>query len=279
MQSIVVPTDFSPTAYNAAQYAIGLASQLQASKIILYNAYQQYIPEDPMVMGVVTQDPAELKTISEEGLSHMLQALEEKTVEFSQVECVSDYNTITNGVLEVCKKYKAALIVMGITGASGKLDEVVIGSNALDVSRRSDIPVIIVPSNAAFTPLKKILLACDFKKVVETTPITPVKEILDVTHAELHVLHIEADGHDFKPDTPFESLMLDELLRGYNPQYHFEKDHHHFTDAINKFATGNQIDLIILIPKKHGFFEGIFKSSHTKALAFHSHIPLMTIHE
>ena len=278
MQPILVPTDFSPTAYNAAQYAIGLAAQLQISKIILYNAYQQYIAEDPMMMTVVAQDPMELKKISEEGLSQMVESLREKTTNVPQVECVSDYNTITNGVLETCKKYNAGLVVMGITGANGKLDEVVIGSNAVDVSHRSHTPVIIVPSNAAFTSIRRVLLACDFKKVVETTPVAPVKQILDATHAELHVLHIESNGHDFTPETPFESLMLDELFRSYNPQYHFEK-HDHFTDAINKFATENNIDLIITIPKKHGFFEGIFKRSHTKALAFHSHIPMMTIHE
>jgi nucleotide-binding universal stress UspA family protein len=278
MKPIVVPTDFSPTAYNAAKYAIGLASQLHATKIILYNAYQQYIAEDPMMMTVVTQDPAELQKVSEEGLAHMMETLHKDVTDFPDVECMSDYNTITNGILDACKKYDAGLIVMGITGASGKLDEVVIGSNALDVSRRSHMPVIIVPSNAAFTPVKKVLFACDFRKVVDTTPVAPVKELLDATQAELHVLHVEADGHDFRPDTPFESLMLDELLRNYSPQYHFEKDDH-FTEAINKFATENQIDLIIVIPKKHGFFESIFKRSHTKALAFHSHIPLMTIHE
>jgi len=278
MQSIVVPTDFSPTAYNAAQYAIGLASQLGIAKIILYNAYQQFISEDPMMVSVVMQDAAELQKISEEGLLHMQHTLRENVSTTPQIECVSDYNTVTNGILQACKESDAELIVMGITGASGKLDEIVIGSNAFDVSRRSHVPVIIVPSNAAFTPVKKILLACDFKKVVETTPVAPVKKILDAIQAELHVLHIENGGHDFRPDTPFESLMLDELLSSYNPQYHFEKDND-FTDAINKFATENQIDLIIVFPKKHGLFEGIFKRSHTKSLAFHTHIPLMTIHE
>jgi len=277
MNAIVVPTDFSPTAYNAAQYAAGLASQLGAGKLILYNAFQQYIAEDPMMVTVVMQDTAELQKISDEGLSHMQQTLQKNLSPSPQVECVSDYNTVTQGILQLCKERDAALIVMGITGASGKLDEVVIGSNALDVSRRSLVPVIIVPSNAAFRPIKKILLACDLKKVVETTPVEQVKKILDATRAELHVLHVETDADDFKPDTPFESLMLDELIRGYNPQYHFEKDQH-FTEAINNFATENQMDLIIVIPKKHGLFEGIFKRSHTKALAFHSHIPLVTIH-
>lgn len=278
MKTIVVPTDFSPASYNAAHYAIGLAKQLDASKIILYNAYQQFISEDPMMMTVVTQDITELQKISEDGLQHMLQTLQPGLPANLQAECTSDYNTVTNGILQACEEHNAELIIMGITGASGKLEEVVIGSNAVDVSRRSKMPVIIVPADAKYKPLKRVLLACDFKKVVETTPVDPIKKILDATHTELHVLHVEDGAHDFKPDTPLENLMLEELFRGYDPQYHNAASHH-FTEAINQFATANEIDLVIVIPKKHGLFEGIFKRSHTKALAFHSHLPLMTIHE
>ena len=278
MKTILVPTDFSSTAYNAAQYAIGLAGQLGATNLVLYNAYQQYISEDPMMMGVLVQDTNELRKISEDGLKRMMQDLQPNLPSTLEVKSLSDYNTVANGVLEACRENSADLIVMGITGSTGKLDEVAIGSNAVDVSRRSHIPVIIVPSNSSYVPVKKVLLACDFKKVIETTPVEPVKSILDATRAELHVLHVESNGSDFKPDTPFESLMLDELFRSYNPQYHFANNPH-FTEAINQSATENQIDLIIVIPKKHGLFEGIFKRSHTKALAFHSHIPLMTIHE
>ncbi|MEP6597697.1 MAG: universal stress protein [Ginsengibacter sp.] len=278
MKAIVVPADFSHASYNAAMYATGLAQQLNATKIILYNAYQQYISDDPAMVGFIAQDVTELKKISEEGLAHIQEKLKPGLPSALHVERVSDYNTVSNGVIQICKEYNAELIIMGITGANGKLDEAVIGSNAIDVSRHSNVPVIIVPEEASYTPVKRILLACDFKKVAEKTPVDPIKKILDATHAELHVLHVDADAQDFKPDTPFESLMLDELFRNYNPQYHSATSHH-FTEAINQFASANKIDLIIVIPKKHGLFEGIFKRSHTKALAFHTHIPLMTIHE
>ena len=77
MKTILVPTDFSPAAYNAAHYAIGLAAQLNISKIVLYNVYQQYISEDPMMIGFVSQDVTELKKISEDGLAHMHEVLQQ----------------------------------------------------------------------------------------------------------------------------------------------------------------------------------------------------------
>ena len=49
--------------------------------------------------------------------------------------------------------------------------------------------------------------------------------------------------------------------------------------GINDFVTEHQINLVITIPKKHGLFDRLFKRSHTKHLAFHTHIPIMCIHE
>jgi len=277
MQSILVPTDFSPNAYNAARYAIALAADMKATKIILYNAYQPYVSEDPELGLPLQTDMEEFKQISEEGLIKMQNALQSEVPSAMQLEYESDYNIITSGILEVCKKYNAELIIMGITNTESKLEEAIIGSSAVDVSKHSEIPVIIVPVNANYTGLKKVLLAVDFKKSAETTPVAEIKKLLDVTHGQLDILHVEANESD-ELNLDAEKNIIDSLLGNYTPQYHFiqGKD---FTDAINQFVVDNNSDLIIVIPKKHGFLEGIFKRSHTKALAFHSHIPIMSIHE
>src|SRR5258706_9123090 len=109
MKTIVVPTDFSPASYNAAHYAIGLAKQLDASKIILYNAYQQYISEDPLMMSVVTQDITELQKISEEGLQHMLQTLQAGFPANPPAKCINDYNKLTHRIFYVCEKHSGEI--------------------------------------------------------------------------------------------------------------------------------------------------------------------------
>ena len=115
------------------------------------------------------------------------------------------------------------------------------------------------------------------KNLRTTTPVAEIKKLLDATKAQLDILHVEANADD-EVNLDAEKNIIDALFSSYNPQYHFLKGKT-FTDAINQFALDNNSDLIIVIPKKHGLFEGIFKRSHTKALAFHSHIPIMTIHE
>ena len=277
MKTILVPTDFSSTAKNAAHYALALAKDLGANKIIFYNAYQQPVTADPVLNTVELYDMGEFGKLSENGLQNFIKNFDEQETAGLKFETVSEYNLLTAGIEELCKQHAIDLIVMGVTGG-GKLEETLIGSNTISVATHINIPVIIVPTKATYQPIKEIVLACDFKKVVETTPVAPLKKILDETKAKLFVLNIDHNNKSFTTDTPHESVMLDTLLYNYQPEYHFIESED-FTEAINQFAEKNKVDLVVTMPKKHGWFEGLFRRSHTKMLAFHSHVPLMVMHE
>lgn len=277
MKTILVPTDFSDTAKHAALYAIQLGNQLQATTMILYNAAEEPMPTD-MNMGPINFIGVDATV---EASKIALEKFENKIV----AECPtrmtiirkSEYTFLSNNINELSASLNADLIVMGVTGG-GKLQETLVGSNAVHVARHSKIPVIVVPPGAAYSPIEKILLACDFKKVVETTPVEPIKKILDATKAKFLVLNIDHNQHQFDSETPFESLMLDDLFHSYEPQYEFS-NYPDFIEGINEFALKESVDLIITIPKRHRFFENLFSKNHTKELAFHSHVPLMMVHD
>ncbi|HWB28153.1 MAG TPA: universal stress protein [Chitinophagaceae bacterium] len=277
MNNILVPTDFSEVAKRAAIYALHFAAQVHASKIILYNAYQQPIATDASMTPVELIDFDEMRDISNKGMELFKTSIQSYAKGSINIEAITEYTTLAEGLKDICDAKKIDLVVMGVTGG-GALSEVLIGSNAVTVAKHSTVPVVVVPPGTEFSDIKNVMLACDFRKVVETTPVKPIKQILDETKAKLFVLNIDHENKNFSPETPFESLMLDTLFYGYSPEYHF-MDSTSFVEAINNFALDKNIDLIITIPKKHGFFEGLFKRSHTKQLAFHSHVPLMVIHD
>jgi nucleotide-binding universal stress UspA family protein len=52
MNTIIVPTDFSTTAANAAEFAVQFAQQVKAKRILLYHAYELPIALDPLMPGV-----------------------------------------------------------------------------------------------------------------------------------------------------------------------------------------------------------------------------------
>ncbi len=276
MKTILVPTDFSSTAKNAALYAINFAKQMKYERVLLYNAYEAPLTTDPNIALIDAVDINELEKSRYANLENFRMLLKPFCDTNITLDILSEYGIVTYDINEICRSNEVDFIVMGVTGV-GKMEETLIGSFAIDVARRSEVPVIIVPPDAKFTKIEEVMLACDFSKVVETTPVEPIKKLLDASNAKLFVVNIDHNSKHFNDETPFESLMLDTLLYDYKPEYQFVDDPD-FVEGINKVALEKQVDLIITIPKKMGWFEGLFKKSRTKMLAYHSHVPLMVVH-
>ncbi|MBC9931405.1 universal stress protein [Chitinophaga qingshengii] len=277
MKTILVPTDFSDTAYNAANYALALATQLKVDRIVLYHAYELIVPIPDVPTSIPMVNPDDLRIASLEGLDKMQKELSPVAPEGISIVTRADNTLLAATINDVAKEEEVSLIVMGITGGS-KMEEILVGSNTIDVVKHTTCPVLIIPGKATFKGIKKVVFACDLRQVADTTPIAPLKKLLDAFHAEIHVINIDHESKHFSTDTPFETLMLDTLLEGYQPQYHFV-DNPDIIQGITEFAEGLEADLILTIPKKHGLFERIFKRSNTTKLAYQTHIPLLTIHE
>lgn len=280
MKNILVPTDFSATAKNAARYALQLAEELHAPKVIFYNAYQAPLMVDPMVPAVQLLNEANLKSDSLEAL----EKFKNFVTPFCPAGCVLDtyceYGLLNNGLDEVCAATGSGLIVMGITGG-GILTEKLIGSNTLSVSKNSKVPVIIVPQNSRFTKIQEIMLLSDFDKADTTIPVAPLRTIVEETKAKLFVFHVEEEVDEYGVTYPSnvlgESYAVHTLLQDMQPEYHFTRNKN-YLKAIDSFVLEHHIDLIITVPQAHSFIESLFSSSHTKMLAFHSHTPLMVMH-
>lgn len=277
MKTILLPTDFSDTAYNAATYALSLANSLGTTRIVLYHAYELIVPIPDIPTMIPMVNPDDLREASMEGLEKMKKELQALVSPTTTLVTRADNTLLAATIDEVCKNEEVDLIVMGITGGS-KLEEVLVGSNTIDVVKNTRYPVLVVPGTAKYKPIEKIVFAADLRKVAETTPVEPLRKLLHIFNAELHVINIDHESRHFSTDTPFETLMLDTLLEDFHPVYHFI-DNPDVIEGIVEFAEENKADLVLTIPKKHGLFESIFKRSRTSKLVYHTHIPLLTLHE
>ena len=275
MKTIIVPTDFSPIATNAMNFAADMAININAS-ITLLHVYQ--VPVSMTEVPVVLVSADELRKSSEEKLEILKQDLAHLSSGRIKIYTEARLGDISDELEDVCKHVEPFAVIMGTKGATG-IERILFGSTTLTAIRHLKWPVIVVPPGKEYgTGIKKIGFACDFDKVVESTPIQFIKNMVKEFGAELHVLNVDHENKNFKPETPDESLMLHTLLKDLNPQYHFI-DNEDIEDGINEFVETNNIDLLITIPKKHKLLEGLFKPSSTKQLVTRSHVPVMCVHE
>lgn len=275
MKTIIIPTDFSPTATNALHFGIEMARAINGN-LLLFHAYQ--VPVSFSDVPIVLVSLEELSKSAETRLETLKKEVEHITSGSVKVYTEPVMGNVTDELEKLCDKIRPFAVVMGSRGSSG-IERILFGSNTLSAIRHLTSPVICVPPGKTYgSGIRKIGFACDFKQVVDSTPADMIKDMVKEFGAELHVLNVDYHDKHFTPDTPEQSALLHSLLEEVNPVYHFIENQD-IEDGINEFAEKNNLDLVITIPKKHKLLDGIFKPSSTKELVFHSRVPVMCVHE
>ncbi len=273
MNTLLIPTDFSPIADNALTYAMDMAAHYQFD-VTLYHVV--------LVSNLISTDAVYLDSIpgfqqqAEEKMAEKVKALKvsHPTLNFhTKVET----GLFLDSLSTYCDEINPIAVIMGITGDGGSIDKI-IGSNAISSMNTLTYPMIIVPKHAAFKPVQKICMACDLQQVASSTPLLPLKAFALLTHAELHILNIDYKNRHFKPEAAEELATLEQMLENIPHQFHFI-EHEVVQDALSDFIDQNNIDLLIMIPKKHSFFESLFHKSRTKEMLYHSHVPVLALHQ
>lgn len=272
MKTLLVPTDFSATAKNSATYAAHLAKHIGASRIVLYNAYSMPLATE---MSWAILQTEELQRASETNLADYKTMTEAITGTDIDVTTISEFGFLQERLGEVVAENKVDLIVMGITGG-GKLEEVLIGSNTIHIIHQVAVPVIIVPPDAQWQPIQHLGWACDYQEVQQTTPAQSIKNALAALSAKLVVVHNHPDQLVFDPMLYHNNLMVSELFSKSNPEF-VKVSNEDFLEAMDEFISTYRIDMMLVVPKKHNWLDSLFRRSHTRRLAFHTHIPLLCI--
>ncbi len=275
MKKFLVPTDFSETAKNAARYAVEMAANDPSVTIVLYNIF------DSIAVGT---DGSLLTETDEDRRRVLNQALSNLEIELHQYSSVKieyvaeEGSNLVDSIERYVRYHDIDLVVMGITGAT-RLEQILIGSNALNMARQAVCPVIIVPPKAKFKKIENVLFASDFRNVRTTTPLSPIKRILDIFNPKLHIVNVDSEHYvELSSEYKTERNHLESMFAAYRPEFYFIRMFD-FIEAISTFSVDHKIDLIITVPRKHSFLKSFYKTSHTKKLAYHSHIPVIAVHE
>jgi nucleotide-binding universal stress UspA family protein len=219
----------------------------------------------------------ELEKDSMDALQKLEESLRIQHKLTTKANCIVKPGFLIDEMKDVIKENKIDLVIMGIAGA-GKLAEVLIGSNTTIAIHNLDCEVLVVPSDSVYKPIKNIAFACDFIKVKESPAISKIKNWAKTLNAKTFILNIVSPEEKPSTEKAIAGIKLESIFDSMEHSLHFPENDD-ITYAINDFVEKHNIDLLIMIPRKHNIFTSIFHKSNTKKMAFHSHIPLLTIHE
>ena len=269
MKSFLVPVDFSVTSENAAEYAVALTLDIPGVEIILYHVYNRI-----NFATLTDKEEGSRKMVTDAELNALKDKLKYSDNQIIRIE--SEEGSFIDNIEKYVLSTHIDMVIMGITGSS-RIKQVFMGTNTLNVIRHINTPVMIIPPDAKFTRISNVLFVSDFKDVARTTPFVSLKKVLDFLKPKLKILNVDSEHYiELTDEFKIEKETMEDKLNSYNPEFSFLRAYD-FLDGINNFAEAKEIDAIITCPKKHGIISQLFKTSHTKKLAYHSHIPTIAI--
>ncbi|MBC7850093.1 MAG: universal stress protein [Chitinophagaceae bacterium] len=274
MKKFLVPTDFSDTSKNAAQYAVKMLAGKPDVRIILYYVYDKPAGSDGSPL---TEDESDRQLILGEALSQM--KLELAGGDSLQIDAVAEYgSSLIDNIERYVRHQGIDMVIMGITGAT-KIEQIFMGSNTLKLIKEGVCPVMIIPPDAKYEEIKNVALTSDFKDVDTSIPVSPIQNLLKLFNPTLYIINVDSEHYvEITEEYKSERAKLEKYFRAFNPQFAFIRLFD-FLEAINNFTRDQDIDIIVTVPRRHSFLSNLFKTSHTKKLAYHSNVPIIAIHE
>ncbi len=268
MKTIIFPTDFSKNADLAMNYAIDVAKALNAN-ILALNAFD--LPYSQNVMSTSLLEI--MRDISEKGLKEVGKKLAESGVQYETRSMMGNPIRI---VKELTKARPDSIVVMGTKGASG-IEEILIGSNTASILHAVNVPVFAIPANSANRTIERIVYASDFQSARNERALVQLAEMAAAFNAEVLILHVQIDeGAPVKAQREKFERIFANVKHSFHVQHAYERE---VERVIQEFAEEKDAGMIALMARKHGFLEGLFHSSMTSKVAFHTKCPFLALHE
>ncbi|MGK4568573.1 universal stress protein [Flavobacterium sp. 3HN19-14] len=278
MKKILFPTDFSKASLNAFRYALELAHSCDA-EIITLHVYMVPAIDQGAEFGAApylleTYDILEMSNFENfKGKVPLLHTIAEEQGKGDV--CISNVlkeGDLVSNILELIKAEHIDYVVMSTKGASG-IEEIFLGTVTAKIMTSTKAVVLGIPESAVFQPVKRIGFATHFK-ADEVKSLKRVISIAENFNARVDCIYVRTPG-----DKVNEVVIADWELNFKDKVTFNIIENASVESAIIDFTMSNGINMLAMFNHRHGFFESLFHESRTKKMAYHTHIPLMVMHE
>ncbi|RMG80305.1 MAG: universal stress protein [Bacteroidetes bacterium] len=269
MKKILFPTDFSPAAQNAFEYAMKLAADLDA-KVDLLSVYSLPFADSGSI------PPEYINTMLEEKEKNVRKKLEDFTQGFHNGnlgELITKYGIfVYQDVIDLAREGNYDLIVMGTKGERSAFEKI-LGSVTTHTMMNAPCPVLAVPKSSRYKTIENIAYATDFVPK-DQAAVQQLAKFAERLGAKIHFVHVETD-----PDLG----RLEDYVEIEKYPFEFSDftllNEHSVVEGMDEFIDRKKIDVLALFIPKRSLWERLFHRSFTKQMTFHAKTPLLVFHE
>jgi nucleotide-binding universal stress UspA family protein len=269
MGTIIVTTDFSDSAANALNYACEFANENKMAVLLvhIYTLPASYAAEGVSLAAIDDSLNSERQMLHEE-----LERVKERYSPV-QIDAQVIVGEFSESLEDLSSQTDPEMIMMGAEEEYSELWNW--GVDWLNALITISCPVMVVPRHIVYRRIKNIAFACDYKNECTPKQLTTIKKFAGLSHAGFYVVHVSQENK-----RPMENNLaaFQKAFNDMNPQFH-TVENKFIIKGLAEFIDEYQIDLLLVIPRRHGLWHSLFNKSYTKQLALLNNLPVIAIHE
>lgn len=276
MKKILLPTDFSENAFNAAKYAVQL---LRDEECIFYllNTYTPILYDSDFIFN--NSSSLSLDEIyHQKSLESLNASIKKLSLEFHnekhEFESIAEFHHLNQAIKEQVQDKHIDLIVMGTKGATGA-EQILFGTHTVHAIKQIECPLLAIPAKFQFKAPLNILFPTDYDINYTPDHLRIFKAIATGNNAEINILHVNF-GFSLEPHQQKQRNLLSTFLKETRHQFH-EIQEQTVPGGISAFQEAHQSDMIVMISNKHSFFENLLFRPVINEIGFNLKIPLLVI--
>ncbi len=274
MKKIIVPVDFSKHSEYALKVAADIARKNKAELFLLH----MLDISDQMISITEATKRRELLFFMQLANKQFEKFIDKDYMKGIKTSPIIKHYKVFEEVDNTAKEIDAEFIIMGSRGSSG-VKGYFVGSNTEKVVRTSDIPVLVVKSEAKDFNPKTIVFASDFNKE-NLNAFKTIKQFADSYDAILKLVYVNTPNANFKNTLEIREQMRN-FLNKNSISNHSEDivifNDYTITDGIQNAALMLQADLIAIPTHGRKGINKILAGSISEEVANKSEIPVLTV--
>nr|MBS0036926.1 universal stress protein [Saprospiraceae bacterium] len=170
-------------------------------------------------------------------------------------------------------------ILMSTQGQRNAMEQF-FGSIAAEVSVRANKPVLLIPAELDYKPVKNIVFGAN-KESVHKESIDKIRPIVNLYGATVHFVYVVDRQIDPKEKEEIRekiiTILFDKDVPDFPFEIHFIEDDN-VMDGINHYIEEKDAQLAVFCNINRNFWRSILHRSLTKRMAMNSKVPLLVIH-
>ena len=261
MKNILVPIGSHENAKNTLQYAIDFAESVQAK------IYFIHIFSSSRIAGSFVNIDSILVKDSKKILQEYLLSIDTKNVEIIPKSLKG--HTVVDSIKQLSEMYEIDLIITS-TKAISTDKKVFLGNVTGSLVKDTIKPILIIPSEAKFKPISKILMTIKSGTIKSVSTINPLIRIQEQFKATINLLQVRT------PQMEEKDLIINSDLNKIISNLIVTENATVFQGVL-EFLHDEDPDLICVIRRKRGFFKKLWEENRVKRVNFDSKKPLLVL--